>query len=471
MSHLFQKLLPSDPYIVTTNGLIYDYDRKIISLLYQPMMGPTCLSLYITLWSELENNRMWSKGVTHRSLMNYMGLGLADIYQARKKLEGIGLLKTYQKKEEDLNQLIYELQPPLQPVDFFNDDFIGVLLYKTIGSSQFDRLKRFFCKPGFPKDEYKEVTKSFNSVFKSTLVEKKAIHSDLDQPIENDVFLDRAKGNNVELDMGEFSYDLLFMKIKNHVSKKTLNDTELMKEIGRQAFLFDIDALKMGDIVIDSINNQYGDVSVSELHKKVNEWFMIEEPGKTIKLEEIKQPFVLRTQLTEPKTEAEKLIRYFETVSPIQFLTDIGNGAKPVKADIDIINTLFNEIGLNPGVINVLLHYVMLRLDMKLVKSYVEKIGSHWARLGIQTVIEAQEKSVSEHQQYLEWAGGNKSTNKSGRNKKAIRTEMVPKWLNQEESEQPKQKKESTDSIKRKQELLEQLKKMNAEGDHSDAKD
>lgn len=462
MSHLFQKLIPSDPYIVTTKGLIYDYDRKIISLLYQPMIGPVCLSLYITLWSEMENNRMWSKGATHHSLMNYMGLGLTDIYQARKKLEGIGLLKTYQKKEQeqDVKQLIYELQPPLQPADFFKDDFIGVLLYKTIGSSQFDRLKRFFCKPGFPRDEYKEVTKSFNSVFTASLVEKKSLQSDIDEPIENDIFLDRSKANSIELDMEEFSYDLLLMKIKNQVSKKTLNDAELMREIGKQAFLFDIDALKMGDIVMDSIDNSYGDVSVSEFRKKVNEWFMIEKPGKTIKLEEITQPFALRTQLTEPKTEAEVLVRYFETASPIQFLTDIGYGAKPVRADVEIVNLLFNQLRLTPGVINVLLHYVMLKQDMKLSRSYVEKLGGHWSRLGIKTVIEAQGKLISEQQQYVEWAKGSTYNNK-GRKQKFTRTEMIPNWLGKEkEEEQPIKEENQLELDQRRKAFEEKLKKM-----------
>ena len=55
---------------------------------------------------------------------------------------------------------------------------------------------------------------------------------------------------------------------------------------------------------------------------------------------------------------------------------------------------------LNPGVVNVLIEYVMLKTDMKFTKGYVEKLAGHWARLKVSTVIEAMELAKNEHRKY-----------------------------------------------------------------------
>ena len=86
MSMHWQELLPADQYKVSTAGLLNDYDRKIVTRLYQPLIGPICFSLYMTFWSELEENRLWSEPTTHYSLMNTLGLNLRDIYEARLNL-------------------------------------------------------------------------------------------------------------------------------------------------------------------------------------------------------------------------------------------------------------------------------------------------------------------------------------------------------------------------------------------------
>ncbi len=57
---------------------------------------------------------------------------------------------------------------------------------------------------------------------------------------------------------------------------------------------------------------------------------------------------------------------------------------------------------LPPGVVNVLIDFVMLKTDMKFTKGYVEKIAGHWARKQIKTVKEAMELAKKEHRTYLE---------------------------------------------------------------------
>lgn len=148
MAQHWQELIPIDRYVVSVNGLIHDFDRKVMTFLYQPLIGTTSFSLYMTLWAELEENRLWSEPSSHHGLMTIMGLNLKEIYEARLRLEGMGLITTYVRNEGGERAFIYQLQPPLTPAQFFLDGMLNIYLYRKIGknnlpdSNDFSVIKR-----------------------------------------------------------------------------------------------------------------------------------------------------------------------------------------------------------------------------------------------------------------------------------------------------------------------------------------
>ena len=91
-------ILPADTYTVVNKTVIKDLDRKLITMLYQPIIGYTATSLYFTLVDDLDKRELMSEDLTHHHLMSTMQLKLDDIVVARQKLEAVGLLKTYYKK-------------------------------------------------------------------------------------------------------------------------------------------------------------------------------------------------------------------------------------------------------------------------------------------------------------------------------------------------------------------------------------
>ena len=126
MKKHWNEIQPIDHYTVGINGMLHEYDRKIITFLYQPLIGSACYSLYMSLWGEVEENRLWSTNSTHYHLMNILSVNLQDVYEARLKLEGIGLLKTYENKNNEDRSFVYELQSPLSPQEFFHDGMLNV---------------------------------------------------------------------------------------------------------------------------------------------------------------------------------------------------------------------------------------------------------------------------------------------------------------------------------------------------------
>src|SRR5699024_2125725 len=120
-----------------SNGIMHDYYRITLTSLYQPLVGALAYSLYMTLWSQIESYNNWSESATHRSLMNIVQLDLNEVLHARKKLEGIGLLTTYVKENDDVRCFYYQLEIPMSPQEFLNDGALNVYLYNRIGNYQF----------------------------------------------------------------------------------------------------------------------------------------------------------------------------------------------------------------------------------------------------------------------------------------------------------------------------------------------
>jgi replication initiation and membrane attachment protein len=153
------------------------------------------------------------------------------------------------------------------------------------------------------------------------------------------------------------------------------------------------------------------------------------------------------------------MIRYYETTSPLKVLVDRSNGAEPAASDLKVIESLMINQQLPPGVVNVLIDFVLLQTDMKFTKNYVEKIGSQWARKNVKTVIEAMDLAIKENESKASSSGGDKNRQKSFK-QKPIRTEILPDWFDEEQqkrTENPHKEKEA-DVEAKKQEIEEILK-------------
>ena len=92
------QVLPADIFVVVNKTVLQD-DRKILVSLYEPLIGALAINLYNTLWTYLDHLELISTEYTHNTLLNTMMITVQEMMDARLKLEGIGLLKTYVKRE------------------------------------------------------------------------------------------------------------------------------------------------------------------------------------------------------------------------------------------------------------------------------------------------------------------------------------------------------------------------------------
>ena len=95
--------------------------------------------------------------------------------------------------------------------------------------------------------------------------------------------------------------------------------------------------------------------------------------------------------LENKKQGISKKAEMLQELEPFQFLRIKQGNVDPSKQDVKLIEDLSLMSKLNPGVINVLLDYVMLNKQNTLPYNYVMKIASSLARENIQTAVEAME--------------------------------------------------------------------------------
>ncbi|WYF02343.1 replication initiation and membrane attachment family protein [Bacillus velezensis] len=463
MADYWNDVLPVDPYTVKSRSLLQDVDRQVLTHLYQPLIGSFAFSLYMTLWGELEQNRLWGAESTHRQLMGMMQSNLKKIHHEQGKLEGIGLLKVYIRESEQKERMfIYELLPPLRPNDFFEDGMLNVFLYNRVGKTKYQQLRQFYTHPSVGADA-REITRPFNHAFASFQPSEWKMTPDMEEAMKLPEDYETASvGQAPSYTVTEevFDFELFMAGLSETMIPRKSITQDVRESIKKLSYLYGIDPISMQHVVMTAINEQ-DTITAGALRKAASDWYQIERSGKLPELIDKTQPVTLRENRTEKDDSLNgELIAQLETISPRKLLQDIADGTEPSKADLQIIADIMFEQKLEPGVTNVLIYYVMLKTDMKLSKNYIQKIAAHWARKKVKTVREAMKIAIEEHRQYLDWADG--KTNGAARGKKTVREEKRPDWMKEEETgkkqEQPALSAQDLEEQKKK--MMEEMKKL-----------
>lgn len=406
-------ILPADTYTVVNKTIITDKDLKVVSMLYQPIIGYTAVCLYLTLINDLNNQDLISDDLTHYHLMTTMQLRLDDIIIAREKLEAIGLIKTYLKKG-NVNQYVYLLFSPVSQNEFFNHPILNIVLYNNIGKKEYDKLVSFFKVPKINLHEYEDITHSFDEVFTSRAG---TIRKEIEDITKRDT-------SNILINKG-VDFNLLISGIPDsQVSKNCFND-ETRKLINNLSFIYNLDTLDMQGIVRECINEK-GLIDKTLLRKSCRDYYQFDNTGNLPTLIYNKQPDFLKKPEGDNSKWA-KLVYTFENITPYQLLKARYKGAEPTDRDKRLIENLMIDQKLNPGVVNVLISYVLQVNDQQLKKSYVETIAGQWKRLNIETVEDAMKLTMKEHKKLKKIIKP-----KEKKITKTDNTQDLPIWFNKE---------------------------------------
>lgn len=90
----------------------------------------------------------------------------------------------------------------------------------------------------------------------------------------------------------------------------------------------------------------------------------------------------------------EKLVlhlKYLEKTHPYQLLKNKLYGKEPTSYEKSICDEMMNQLGLSPGICNVIIEYVLSQNDGYLSRKYCEMIASSMVRKKIRNAMEAYE--------------------------------------------------------------------------------
>lgn len=358
----------NDFYEIRLASLITNVDKDSLLELYQPLIGAQATILYLTM---LKQKRNADGGTIFKmeQLLKTMQLSAGELHNARRYLEAVGLIRTYESVAEDVRCYIYVVYSPKSPKTFFEDVLFKGLLIQNVGEKEAKRLANKYKVNLVIPEEYKEVSASFVDVYKL----------DYDDPSFKKEFNHQIIGRDHGRAKIELNFDLFFGYINENssidVSAFTKKD---MKELERLAALFGLDEKQMAFIVIDVYEaSESNRLDFEKIKNKA-----VEE----IRFRQV--PNVEKSKVSGDSIVASK-IQMMEEVAPAKFLQYLQQGTKPARSDINIVNAISKDYCFGNGIINVIVEYVLYKNNNILSKNYCEKIAASLAREKVVTAVDA----------------------------------------------------------------------------------
>lgn len=357
-----------DFYEVYLNSIISDFDHDTLTMLYQPIVGSHAISLYLTIYADYKKK---SDIASLEDLLLEMGIDITILTEAKNKLEGIGLIRTYYKKDKGQSFLKFVLYAPKTPKEFFDDILFKGLLISRIGEKKVQQYLRRYKTKKLDLDGYNEISASFNDVFKSSLDE------DVYSSTLNIVggygrkVIDVSKG----FDNAKFLSSLENFNILPKAIKKSD-----MKKISELALLYGVNEDIMGDYVSQAYRPD---------EKEKIDYDMVKELCVKDKSYQVLRKNGSNNIAYSSSSKMGKKVEMMQTYSALDYLKIKQNNGAVSPSDVKLITELNESYGLNSSVINVLIDYCLERNNNQLSRTYVTKIAASINREGISSTLDA----------------------------------------------------------------------------------
>ena len=390
-------------YEIRLASLVSNVDKDVIIELYQPLIGAISSIIYLTLVKQ-KRNESDEDIYSLESLLNNMQLPINSFTNARRNLEAVGLLKTYESVNNDIHRYIFELFAPKTPKEFFNDILFKGLLIQYVGEKEALRLANSYeINTNIDKDKFDDISASFVEIF----------NPDYDHiSFTKNVGENLATHNSKKI-ASDINIDIVFNLVEENSQIKKESLLEYSNDIKQLATLFNLNEDNIASVIIDS----YNETMKPHLNMKVA-FNKAKDKAYYPRLnnkEETKINYT-NSEINSDTIIANK-IKLMEETGPAVFLEYLQNNTKVAPADLYVINSLIN-LNLPNGIINAIVDYTLTKKNNILDKFFAEKIASGILREGITTTIDAMNYMKSLNKKRKTTIGTN--TNKRQYKKKEI---------------------------------------------------
>ncbi|MCQ6558696.1 helicase DnaB [Paenibacillus mendelii] len=392
-------------------------DRKMIGLIYQPMIGAFATGLYQLFYQLVADDRVgYSPLEPQRKL--FLGLGLDMHERARQefveqasRLEAVGLLQTSRLGIPDNDDYVYEYEliKPLSPDEFFRNPHLMLLLRDKVGKYAVISLREsFYAKEA---DELAgaelqrdNITVPFYELFR---LNAQAVDVELEQAL-SEVAPTRSAASKPRLETAGIQYGEIISRFpRNSMNRKYVErlrgDEDQLAQLNYVAYKYGLTVVDLCRLLDeDDVFNTRGELMMDELQLRASQMYRQDR-----KRDEDRQRMQGRMEAAsgaqtsdasdEPLEEVAVQEEFYMEV-PAQlagrcdihqynmlmrnephtrFIARFFPGAVP-----EWIIRVFEVIDLNyrltGSVINVLIHYVLGMNDaQRVTKTYIDAVASN----------------------------------------------------------------------------------------------
>lgn len=456
MTEKWLEINPQSKFILTNDSQLSDTQRESLDVLYQPIVGSLAYTLINVLW-RMSQEKESTKEHNHVELLTYLNSDIKSIVEARTKLEAVGLIKTFLKRQNDSQSFVYQLVSPLEATKFFMDDLLSVSLLQIIGEYRYLDIFEQLKTETVSLEGYEDISQNFLQVFnikdseiKDTPDVIKNIKSDLSLNVGSDEVIDLPKSN-------DFDFNLLL----DILSQSFVNITDVKKNINlinTEHELFGIDEITTARLIEQSTNVANNVFDPKKFKVIVSRQFQNNSAGRnqtTSKSDNSKQ--ASNVNLNEMES---KLVKSMRQYSPMEFLNSLkrAKGGYVHSNEERIISSVVERQILSSEVINMITYHILIDLgNSGLNRNLFEAIADDWSQNKI--------KSAEQALQFIKDRNKSNATPKSNKRyqRKNVVKETLPDWA--KEDNKPKDYgKVNADKKKALQERIKQMQNNRNEG-------
>lgn len=353
-------------YSLKRRGILTLVNNGFLYNLYLPLIGYKALFIYAFLVNEYLSNQIENK-VSY--LLKKCQMSTSDFLLNKKSLESIGLIQTLEKDDS----YVFVLKSVLSPNDFFNNVVLKGLYVSKVGKDEALKMMKFYEIDDVNFNEYVDISAGVNETFKIDFAPE-------DCNLNKDAKLVTINKNVIKDSFDDTKLIECIAKTTNIEIKELTEDD--IHEMHRLGTLYGL-----SESIMSFILSEGYDFSLPENHKIDYKYCNNRcklEVGKYKIYNQKKEKIKINSG-----SKIANLINDYENTSPRLFLKNKQNGVNPVRADLDIIDYLSNNMGLSSGVINCILDYTLTQLQNKLNKKYCEKVAASIIREGIKNSLDA----------------------------------------------------------------------------------
>lgn len=411
-----KELKPKDVYRPVKARPLTSGGEQALYYLYQPITGSDAIAVYFTLLGDGEDSRQTE--YLHIDALNALDMGLPRFLAARKRLEGIGLLKVYVKNDPELGQsYLYELLEPVAPSEFFQEETLALLLLQKVSEFKFQQLAQRFAPQKVERQGYQEVTSRFVQIYgqvevtsELTLVETETA------PYQN---LTDAASLKVDLSALDWQFMQDFGE-KKYIDP-ALYTKELREKLSFYHEFFGFTELELVDLVAQAVSLETGELSYKELEKLAQAKGQSPREQKNESTIEAPEQALRRKNafLAQGYTEADwQAVEAAEAYPPMKYLQALKKAKRSfvTKNEEWLLKDLVEKSPLPNPVINQLLNYVLVDQNKSdLNARFVNTIATDWSEKQLKTAIDAinyvRQRKIEQKEQQTQKQTKQKQTN------------------------------------------------------------